>query len=51
MAGRRSPPSDDLLLIAAATVLILTAQRYFQSPRLPKLGNTDFESRDCAGRP
>jgi membrane protein len=32
MAGRRSPPSDDLLLIAAATVLILTAQRYFQSP-------------------
>jgi membrane protein len=31
MSGRRSEHADNLLLIAATTVLILTAQRYFQS--------------------
>ena len=31
MSARRSPPSDHLLLIAATTILVLTAQRYFQS--------------------
>jgi membrane protein len=31
MPGRRSASSDNLLLIAATTVLILTAQRYFQT--------------------
>jgi hypothetical protein len=30
MSGRRSPYNDDLRLIAATTILILTAQRYFQ---------------------
>ena len=30
MPGRRSERPDDLLLIAATTILILTAQRYFQ---------------------
>jgi membrane protein len=31
MSGRGSEPSDNLLLIAATTILILTAQRYFQA--------------------
>jgi membrane protein len=31
MSGRRSDPTDNLLLIAATTILILTAQRYFQN--------------------
>ena len=31
MSGRQSSPSDHLLLIAATTILVLTAQRYFQS--------------------
>ncbi len=31
MSGRGSAPSDNLLLIAATTILILTAQRYFQT--------------------
>jgi membrane protein len=31
MSGRRSEPADSLLLIAATTILILTAQRYFQA--------------------
>jgi membrane protein len=31
MSGRRSEPGDSLLLIAATTILILTAQRYFQA--------------------
>jgi membrane protein len=31
MSGRRSEQTDNLLLIAATTVLILTAQRYFQA--------------------
>jgi membrane protein len=31
MSGRRILPSDNLLLIAATTILVLTAQRYFQS--------------------
>jgi membrane protein len=30
MSDRRSEPGDSLLLIAATTILILTAQRYFQ---------------------
>jgi hypothetical protein len=30
MSGRRSPYNDDLRLITATTILILTAQRYFQ---------------------
>jgi membrane protein len=30
MSGRQSEPSDSLLLIAATTILVLTAQRYFQ---------------------
>jgi len=37
MSGRRSLHSDNLLLIAATTILILTAQRYFQ-------GNTSRRS-------
>ena len=37
MSGRRSDHTDDLLLIAATTILVLTAQRYFQTatPRQP----------------
>ena len=37
MSGRRSLHTDNLLLIAATTILILTAQRYFQAntPRDP----------------
>jgi membrane protein len=37
MSGRRSLHTDSLLLIAATTILILTAQRYFQTntPRKP----------------
>jgi membrane protein len=31
MSGRRSEHTDNLLLIAAITILILTAQRYFQA--------------------
>jgi membrane protein len=31
MSGRRSESTDNLLLIAATTILILTAQRYFQA--------------------
>jgi membrane protein len=31
MSGRGSEPSDNLLLIAATTILILTAQSYFQA--------------------
>ena len=31
MSGRRFPNSDNLLLIAATTILVLTAQRYFQT--------------------
>jgi membrane protein len=37
MSGRRSEPSGDLLLIAATTILILTAQRYFQATASRKL--------------
>ena len=33
MSGRRSQQSDNLLLIVATTILILTAQRYFQASR------------------
>lgn len=40
MAGQRSQHSDNLLLIAATTILILTAQRYFQA--LPQRPNPDF---------
>jgi membrane protein len=36
MSGRRSLHSDNLLLIAATTILILTAQRYFQAGTLRK---------------
>ncbi len=36
MPGQRSAPGDSLLLIAATTILILTAQRYFQTSRLGK---------------
>jgi membrane protein len=36
MSGRRSEPSGNLLLIAATTILILTAQRYFQASTRPK---------------
>ena len=37
MSGRRSDHADNLLLIAATTILVLTAQRYFQTaaPRKP----------------
>jgi membrane protein len=31
MSGRRPPQGDNLLLIAATTLLVLTAQRYFQT--------------------
>jgi membrane protein len=40
MSGPRSRHSDDLLLIAATTILILTAQRYFQASR--QRANPDF---------
>jgi membrane protein len=36
MPGRRSLPSDNWLWIAATTILILTAQRYFQANALRK---------------
>ena len=36
MSGRRSLHTDNLLLIAATTILILTAQRYFQANTLRK---------------
>jgi membrane protein len=36
MSSRQSEPSDGLLLIAAATILILTAQRYFQATAFQK---------------
>ena len=36
MSGRRSDHADDLLLIAATTILVLTAQRYFQTATPPK---------------
>jgi membrane protein len=36
MSGRRSEHIDNLLLIAATTILILTAQRYFQANPLRK---------------
>jgi membrane protein len=36
MPGRRSASSDNLLLIAATTILILTAQRYFQTTKSEK---------------
>jgi len=36
MSGRRSEHGDSLLLIAATTILILTAQRYFQASGLGK---------------
>ena len=42
MSGPRSRHSDNLLLIAATTILVLTAQRYFQANRLrpnPDFGN------------
>src|SRR5205807_7033593 len=36
MSGRRSEHPDDLLLIAATTLLVLAAQRYFQSDWQPR---------------
>src|ERR1700730_14748194 len=36
MAGQRSEQTNNLLLIAATTILILTAQRYFQASTHPK---------------
>jgi membrane protein len=38
MSGRRSDHTDNLLLIAATTILVLTAQRYFQTatPQQPE---------------
>jgi membrane protein len=36
MSGRRSEHHDNLLLIAATTILILTAQRYFQTIKSQK---------------
>ena len=35
MSGGRSQQTDDLLLVAATTILVLTAQRYFQANSLP----------------
>ena len=57
MSGRRPEPTDNLLLIAATTVLILTAQRYFQAnpPRMSAIivlfGRAEFGDRtpDRAG--
>ena len=36
MSGRRSEHTDNLVLIAATTLLVLTAQRYFQANTAPK---------------
>jgi len=44
MSGRRSAQTDDLLLIAATAILVLTAQRYFQTTAArkpdPQLANS-----------
>jgi membrane protein len=42
MSGRRSAHTDNLLLIAATTILVLTAQRYFEALRTshPRLGHS-----------
>jgi membrane protein len=57
MSVRRSPPTDNLLLIAATTVLILTAQRYFQDdaprkadpqPARPEAAPGDSFTRETA---
>jgi membrane protein len=45
MSGRRSASSDNLLLIAATTILILTAQRYFQKIKSQK---TDTQTANTA---
>jgi membrane protein len=54
MSGRRSPHSDNLLLIAATTILILTAQRYFQADASqktdPRFTNSAPVPREGAGR-
>jgi membrane protein len=50
MSGRRSEHRDNLLLIAATTLLILTAQRYFQPNPIrksgPLLANSAVAERD-----
>jgi membrane protein len=54
MSGRRSEHGDSLLLIAATTILILTAQRYFQGSWLGKphaqLTNPEAASRGTFAR-
>jgi membrane protein len=44
MSGRRSEHTDNLLLIAATTILVLTAQRYFQGNTL----KSDPQATDSA---
>lgn len=52
MSGRRSEAADKLRLIAATTILILTAQRYFQPAPKPAPGppNSAAAARGTSGR-
>ena len=45
MSGRRSERSDSLLLIAATTILVLTAQRYFQASTTQKAASDPETAR------
>ncbi len=48
MFGRRSEHSDSLLLVAATTLLILTAQRYFQAST-PRKSHSGLANSEVAG--
>ena len=54
MSGQRSEQTNNLLLIAATTILILTAQRYFQANAHPKsqprLADPEVARRGSFGR-
>ena len=54
MSGQRSEQTNNLLLIAATTILILTAQRYFQANTHPKsrpqLADPEVARRGSFGR-
>jgi membrane protein len=54
MSGQRSEQTNNLLLIAATTILILTAQRYFQAKTHPKsqpqLADPEVARRGSFGR-
>src|SRR5437667_3112803 len=49
MSGRPSEHSNDLLLIAATTILILSAQRYFQAST-PRKSHSALADPEVAGR-